>query len=165
MPVTVLGLTLARSVSRWLEFMLWSIRKEYKLVPSKTGKFPICEASVWYEAGTGAHAVPGEQLVGKPAQLVSNPPVAPATSWLGQTPFTACPDDAPVSTAYCSTAPRKSGFASAASVTGFVKKETWAGVSCKVPKGSPTAVVSKGVRPKLSCPMLENPVSWRRVTS
>ena len=40
MPLTVLGLTLARSVTRLLLVKLWSRRNEYRLVPSKTGKFP-----------------------------------------------------------------------------------------------------------------------------
>ena len=43
MPLTVLGLTLARSVTRLLLVKLWSRRNEYRLVPSKTGKFPVCD--------------------------------------------------------------------------------------------------------------------------
>src|ERR1035437_6263152 len=124
-------------------------------VHSKTGKFPPGEASVWYEAGT--KQVPGERQV---EMKPGNPPM-----FVGHAPFPAMPEDAPRTPAYSPTTAATFGSASAASTVGFVKKAIWSGVNCKVPRGRPTCVVSNGVSPKLPWPMLENPVSCRRVVS
>src|SRR6476646_4214999 len=86
---------------------LWSRRSEYRLVPSKTGKLPLCEASVWKLPGTllpgkraAAGQEPGLHPDGKPAQVEVAPRENTWATPVGHTPFTACPDEAPARPAY-----------------------------------------------------------------
>src|SRR4051812_20170926 len=114
------------------------------------------------------HGPGGGQVLGNPEKLESPPPVRACTRPVGHAPFTAMPDDAPAPAAYspttAATVPEGSD-SSAPMVAGSVRNPTLAGVSCRVPNGRPTRELSNGVTPKLSSPMLETPVSCRRVTS
>src|ERR1700723_3425715 len=160
MPVTVLGLACRLRVKRLLLLTLWSSRNEYRLVPSNTGKFPSCDASVWYEDGT--KHVPGVlHVVGNPP-IPAFPPVNPR----GHAPLTACPEEAPVKNTYSPTSVANPGTVpSAFSTSGFVRNEISFGVNCTTPKGNPPPVVSKSDSPNPPCPILEKPVSCRRVVS
>ena len=89
MPVTVLGLTLARSISRLLLLRLWSSRSEYRLVPSKTGKLPPASPASDKSRATRAHGAEALQDVGKPAHAGRRRRSEPAP-W-PRLPFTAMP--------------------------------------------------------------------------
>src|SRR6266851_2445303 len=65
MPEIVEGETFARTNELFLVFQMWSSFREYKLVPSETGKLPMVETRPTYDAGSGALLV-GKKLAGKP---------------------------------------------------------------------------------------------------
>src|SRR5581483_8202364 len=108
-PVTVLGLTLPRRVMRLLLLRLWSMRREYRLVPSKTGKFPFCEDRVANDEGNplqvvlnGLHEVKNCESGLLPLLGVGSTPSATSpANCAGYAPFTAIPDAVPAATAYC----------------------------------------------------------------
>src|SRR6202011_947852 len=115
MPVTVLGLTFPRSIKRLLLLTLWSKRNEYRLVPSNTGKLPICEFRVRNDAGKRLHKrLPlGFAAVGATLHEVMNcvngdgvfagPGIRVPSSRAkdaGYDPLIAVPDDAPTKAAY-----------------------------------------------------------------
>src|SRR5690348_9607986 len=101
----------------------------------------------------------------KPAQFEVKPPEKTVATEAGHTPLVACVDEGPAMAAYVATGLATFGSASDASVLGSVRNATWSGVNCSAPHGIQTALVSNGTSPKLFCPMLENPVSCRRVIS
>src|SRR5256885_999056 len=106
----------------------------------------------------------GTKELGKRALLVGN--IGKPPSDAGKAPFSATAAEPPASPVYCPTDIANAGDAfSIATVAGLVKKATCSCVRRRVPKGWPTKVVSNGTSPKLLAPMLEKPVSRRRVVS
>src|SRR6478736_4289614 len=145
MPVWSLGLTPARNVSRLLLVRLWSRRSEYRSVRCETGKLPIRLFKGTNEGGTKQVEVGGGHEVGKPL----NPP-----KLAGHAPFSAIPEEDAARAVYCPTSCAKRGLRnSCCSTAGLVRNPTCWGVSCTVPKGCPTCVVSNGTNPKLLAPI------------
>src|ERR1700690_657456 len=140
MPEMVEGETLARMKELLEVFQIWSSRRDQRLVPSDVGKFPMMDDNPTYDVATGA------SLDGK----IFRPGGKPA---LPKRAVCEASDAAPK---YC--APSKLGFAPInVGWCGVTNPEAWPG---KQGEGA-----RMFTNPKLSWPMLENPVSWRRVIS
>ena len=91
-------------------------------------------------------------------EIPANPGRPPIV--VGQAPFTAIPEDAPVRNGriFAGRHARTGPVGSAAlfgleQTVGLVSKLIWPGVSCKVPSGRPTWLLSNGCNPKLFWPI------------